>query len=83
MTTANLSWVWMDRPDNPHLGHTVSVAEEGVRGYRYYHRPADGAWTLFAVAANDTEAVDWYNHRVDPAGVSAELAVWLDSVVAR
>ncbi len=82
MDTTNLSWMWMDRPTNPHNGVTVSVAAKGVRGYSYYHRPANGTWSLIAVAANNTEAVDWFNHRVDPAGVPADLAAWLDSVVA-
>ncbi|MEV1315443.1 hypothetical protein AB0J14_05080 [Micromonospora arborensis] len=83
MGTSNLTLVWADRPSNPRIGTTASVAEAGVRGYRYYQRQPNGVWHLIAVAANEREAADWYYHRTDPVEVPAELAVWLDSVVAR
>ncbi len=82
MDTSTLTWMWMDRPTNPRNGFTVAVAHKGVRGYSYYHRSANGPWKLIAVAATEAESVNWFNHRIDPADVTAELAVWLDSVVA-
>ncbi|MEV1013844.1 hypothetical protein AB0I89_24125 [Micromonospora sp. NPDC049801] len=82
MDTNNLTWVWADRPAVPLLGITVAIAEKGTPGYRYYHRNPAGVWKLIAVAANEAESVCWFNHRVEPVDVPAELAVWLDSVVA-
>ncbi|MCG5464289.1 hypothetical protein MED01_002455 [Micromonospora sp. MED01] len=82
MDTSTLSWVWADRPTVPLLGVTVAIAEKGTPGYRYYHRSPDGTWLLIAVAADDAEAVCWFNHRIDPTVVPADLAVWLDSVLA-
>ncbi|MEV5211268.1 hypothetical protein AB0K35_27730 [Micromonospora sp. NPDC053740] len=83
MDTSTLSWVWADRPTVPLLGVTVAIAEKGTPGNRYYHRTPAGVWHLIAVTAGEAESVCWFNHRIDPTVVPAELAVWLDSVVAR
>lgn len=83
MTAPTLTWVWADGP-HPARGNstTIAVTTTGERGYSYYHRTDRSPWTLIAVADNERQAVNWYNHRVDRVDAPSDVAAQLDALAA-